>query len=464
MMNSTAKTTVRVLLCAGFGWLAGEAVSGTLLQTSPKRPDESNGGVVAGAKAEEGRDTVSEWQAFLAARNIPQGFAMSDVLDAAGMLENSRGKLVLTDSESRLGIMRQLVRCSPEDFPRLLKLVESMTDARMKRQMAEAFFAAWAQHDPQAAIEAADRIPGLSMAGLNGALKTWVEKDPRGLMVWLRDPTVYGWARMQARTNAFVYLTESDPGLAMQLATESGRAGARQGVFINWYRRDPKAAEAWIAAATADERRQMFPSWAGARSGTDPAGAWQLVLTEAPEQKQVMEVLPVVFGAWLEKDTAAAREALTKVPADMWEPKFATLTGTMLGNREAPELDRMAEKVPDKARTPFWAGVASGAVESGKSAEFAAAAFAHLPVEDSDERMDLADRITDLWVKTDARTASGWVQALPQGRTRDMAAAALAEGLILTDPGAAARWAADIRSDRMRADVQGRLTKRSPNK
>jgi hypothetical protein len=119
----------------------------------------------------------------------------------------------------------------------------------------------------------------------------------------------------------------------------------------------------------------------------------------------------------------------------------------------------MAAGLPRTAQPSFWAGAANGALESGRSIEFAAAAFSHLPADDSDDRISLAERIAKEWVKTDSPAASEWVRSLPHSRSRDMAAAALAEGLILTNHDAAVEWAADIRDEKMRLGVQKRIAK-----
>jgi hypothetical protein len=465
MMSDPGRKFVRLLCMAGLGWLAGEVVSRTVLA----RPVEQNhtstaAAALAGDKPalNHGDEAHSEWEQFLNSRGLS---SMSSATEpdqpeiAVKIPDPANGRILVEGTGNRLRLLRGILHLRLDEFPEQLKSLVSISDGRVRRQMVEAFFAAWAQHDPKAAIEAADRTPGVSMSGLNGALKTWAEKDPHGLMAWLRSSASSGWAKMQAQTTAFVYLTESDPLQAMQLAAESGKSEARRSVFINWYRRDPEAADAWMSTAPEQDRRLMFASWVQARGGNDPAGAWQLALTQAADRKQIPKVLPTVFAAWQEKDAPAARAALTKIPADVWEPSFASLAGSMLGRKEAPELDAMAASVPQTVQDSFWAGVASGSLEGDKSPEYAAAAFSHLPADDSDDRVSLADRITKRWLKIDPRAASEWVRGLSPGRTRDMAAAALAEGLILTDPDAASQWAADISNDRMRLDVQKRLSK-----
>ena len=155
----------------------------------------------------------------------------------------------------------------------------------------------------------------------------------------------------------------------------------------------------------------------------------------------------------------AARAALTNAPAEVWTPSFTGVAGTILGEGGLSGLDAVAAGIPDTAAPAFWAGAADGALDGGNGPQEAATAFARLPA-DCEDRIDLADRITKEWLRrNEPEAASRWVQSLPRDMARDFAAAALAEGLILTDPDAAAQWAADIQSERIRGDVRKRLAK-----
>jgi hypothetical protein len=52
--------------------------------------------------------------------------------------------------------------------------------------------------------------------------------------------------------------------------------------------------------------------------------------------------------------------------------------------------------------------------------------------------------VADQWAGTDTMAASTWINQLPQGRSRDEAAAKLIEKITPTDPAAAFTWAANI--------------------
>jgi hypothetical protein len=148
---------------------------------------------------------------------------------------------------------------------------------------------------------------------------------------------------------------------------------------------------------------------------------------------------------------------LQRLPPEVWQPSFATLAGSMLAAGGSPELETIAPHVPEQAQASFWAGVANGSLEGTAGPRAAAAAFSHLPPEFED-RPGLADRITQQWLRTgDEQAASEWVRSLPRDRARDFAAAALAEGIVLTDPEAAQRWAADIQDHRMQEKVLQRI-------
>jgi hypothetical protein len=359
------KPVLRLMICAAAGWLAGAVVSRTLLETEPGR-----GGTDAGSfsPAKRSRDKVvrhtdDEWQEFLSKQNVKaqQGITAADW---SGL--TSRGGPDSIDFEgpdARLGAARALAGAAKDDFPKLLKVVLLISDARVRRQVAGVFFAAWAEHDPHTAMAALSKVPRLSNAALGGVLNTWAEKDPRGMMAWLDSPDNFGWAKMQAEATAILALTERDPVLAMELTGEfkgQRRIAARGTGFNAWYRRDSEAADRWFEAATEADQRELFKEVIGTRS---------------------------------ERDPAAAASALIRLPGD------------------------------------------------------------------TEERMELAGRVTRDWLKVDPAAASEWVRSLPAGLARDFAAAALAEGLALTDPEAAALWARDIRNEKMRTDLLKRIEK-----
>jgi hypothetical protein len=457
------KSMLRVFFCAAAGWLAGEVIARTLL--APESVSEGRGGAKSNSPARDSdhnpvRRADDEWREFLAKQQVTarQGIRTADLIT---MCASTGGSPLIkcAGPDVRLDLTRALAGASKDDFPKLLEAVVMIRDARVRRQIAGVFFAAWAEHDPRAAMEAADKVPGLSMAGLNGALKTWAEKDPRELIEWLKSPDTFGWAKMQAETNAFVYLVESDPQRAMQLAAEFDEAGGREArdtVFKNWHRRDPAAADQWMATAPDHERREVFQAWIMSRMGNDPGAAWEAALTQHPDRSKIPQFLPAVFYAWQGRDAPAARGALLRVPAEIWQPSFATQIGDMLGQKQATSFEAIAAKIPEAARASFWAGAANGALNRRRDPTDAAAALAHLP-EDNEDRIDLAGRIAKDWLKSDPTAASEWVRNLPAGLSRDFAAASLAEGLVLTDPEAAALWAADIRNERIRTGVQKRI-------
>jgi hypothetical protein len=58
--------------------------------------------------------------------------------------------------------------------------------------------------------------------------------------------------------------------------------------------------------------------------------------------------------------------------------------------------------------------------------------------------------VVNSWASSDSLEASQWVSALPAGRQRDAAAAALVDTIAAADPGSAWTWATSIVSPELR--------------
>ena len=113
--------------------------------------------------------------------------------------------------------------------------------------------------------------------------------------------------------------------------------------------------------------------------------------------------------------------------------------------------------MPPALQESFRGAAIENALESLHDPAAAAAHFPHLPA-DSNERIDCADRIAKAWAGAgDFEAAASWIQSLPRDTARDFATAALAEGVHATDPQAARAWAAEIRSENIRASVLKKL-------
>lgn len=243
------KTVLRITLFAATGWLTGELISHTVLAVPatvippPRVP-----------AIEERVVQRSEWQEFL---TVHAPAAPAAPLTAAALSPKTLG----TPGEL-LAASRRLTTATLEEFPGILDSIGGIVDIRLRRQAAEAFFAAWAEKDPRAAMAAVSTYPSITTEARLGTLRAWSERDPAGLLTWLRaDTEAGGWIRVEAELSAVPFLLARIPEETMSFAVEIlPRRNLLGTAFNEWRSRDSAAADAWRAAAPPDVKKSLAKS------------------------------------------------------------------------------------------------------------------------------------------------------------------------------------------------------------
>jgi hypothetical protein len=261
-------TAIRIAIFAAVGWLAGEVISRTLLAAPAPAPAPSPR-VPALVEPVARR---SGWQEFLSTRTAPPA-AASAPLTAAEVSAAPLGKI-----DGILAISRRLTTAPLEEFPGILDAVAAISDARLRPQAAEVLFAAWAEKDPLAAFAAVSTYPVIWEPALTGTVRTWAERDPRGLIAWLRSyEGSGGWNRHEAERFATPFLVAQCPedtmalGLELRGSSVPGRRYFLSSAFVEWRERDRAAADAWSAYTPQNVRNQLAKALEEAKQPPLPA-------------------------------------------------------------------------------------------------------------------------------------------------------------------------------------------------
>lgn len=176
----------------------------------------------------------------------------------------------------------------------------AIADRDARRSALFALAQEWGRQDPQAAIRAIESVRERSQrdALLQIALQGWAQKDPVQAAEWaLARPPSH--ARVQLLATALGGLVAKDPSAAMAMlerlsATEKQRLTPN--VLMNWARREPQEAAAWLAkhgdvhmhqnalAMIASIYAERDPDEAMRWAGSLPAENAQLVMGQVVER------------------------------------------------------------------------------------------------------------------------------------------------------------------------------------
>lgn len=433
----------RLLIWSFAGWLAGTIGSRFFLTPAPAGANN----ITLPAAAEKlisvsvGENAGLEWRALLDERKA-NVFPVLTTQELTHLLTAS----IPQGSQAQLNLMRALAALPAKELPLLLPVVADGNNGAL----VEVFFAAWARHDPAAALAGLKRMSSARLPAMDGILQSWAEKDPAGLLKWARSPGIRGAAKIQAARKVFPLLAERDPVQALELARGLARPEDLQDIFRIWYRRDPAAADQWMTDISSDTRESIFDACIMARLDQDPATAWQQTLAHHPDSTTMPELLSAIFVSWGARDSRAAQAALEQIPVNLWTPELATAMGEKMGRGQTPALESFATRFPNESvRGAFWNGVLESFSSSDGNPAYAAAAFDRMPA-GINGREKYAEKITGAWVAQDPAAASAWILKLPRDSARDHAAAILAETLRKSDPEAAIAWASDIKDSAIR--------------
>ncbi|MDB6069755.1 MAG: hypothetical protein JWL81_926, partial [Verrucomicrobiales bacterium] len=265
-----------------------------------------------------------------------------------------------------------------------------------------------ATKDPQAAMAAAQSIPGDAdrLDFLRGAMAAWSLTDPRGSLDYARTHLPNGQAQSESIRVAIDSWSARDPRAAF-VWTEENLSGPLKeealGTFAqSWARTAPDKAAAWFLETGSTSQtllNNLVTGWAA----VDPAAAisWSAQLTQPGNQRVG---LVTAIGELARQNPAAAADAALPYLTDAPPSSASSIAGS------APEGARRS--IPD-----------------------------------------LPTILADIWGTSDPAAAAKWVSELPAGASRTEAASTLATVWAASDIQSAVKWSEGFSDPEMRATI-----------
>ncbi len=387
------------------------------------------------------------------------GCSLEEADRTVALLRALRGRL-LTSSQA-VEVSRRLMNL-PESH--LSKALEAMADfpgllpAGLLRVMV---FSRWGELNPEAALEAAstaklDMITGQMVP--QALAFGWMERDPRGLALWLRDHPESKMAGTLATTIGITpHLFDRETMQQLHAAVPSGyypgklelswESGAEHGDVA-------AVARKLLAKAPDDHRRdELIADAARYMANADPKAALDFVLANPdPRGKYSPRALAETASSWARQDLPAAvgwawewihRKEINNPANAVWKE---------LWERSETEIIELASGAPDESSRLH--AIEMTALQSTRDPEKSLRLIGTLPDESRFRAMALYGTIQ---ANESVTRTSEWLNTLPDGPDKDAAIRGFAPIVAREDAEAAMIWAASLDAEVPRTELVRQL-------
>ena len=387
------------------------------------------------------------------------GCSVEEADRTVALLRALRGRL-LTSTQA-VEVSRRLMNL-PESH--LAAALEAMADfpgllpAGLLRVMV---FSRWGELNPEAAMEAAstaklDMITGQMVP--QALAFGWMERDPRGLALWLRDHPESKMAGTLATTiGVSPHLFDRETMQQLHAAVPSGyypgklelawESGAEEGDVA-------AVARKLLAKAPDDHRRdELIADTARYLAGGDPKAALDFVLANPdPRGKYSPRALTESVSTWARQDLPAAAGWAWEWVRKGGDINPASGVWKELGTRSDGEIFEMVSRAPDeKSRLQ---AIEMTALHSTNDPDKSQRLIATLPDEPRFRAMELYGTIQ---ANESVTRTSEWLNTLPDGPDKDAAIRGFAPIVAKEDAESAMIWAASLDAEALRADLLRQL-------
>ncbi len=290
--------------------------------------------------------------------------------------------------------VRSFIQRDPE---LAIALLDKVPNEFGRRILVESIGSAWAESDLKAALAWANQQTEskIKNAILEGVISSWAKTDLQGAFAYAQSLPP-GDSQDSTISKVFENAAQGDQGaLAMMQSLPKGRTKdlAAKGISEFMSEDDPKAAFD-IASGIGD-----------------------LDLRTRAEEKALFQL-----NFWSRENPAAATQWMQSLPVGD--------TKDMLSE----SISRpMAKNYPQAAMD-----IATG-------------------IGDSDLRTTAQVDVVEQWSEKDPAAATQWMQSLPEGRTKDLAASAISQSMAKNDPKAAMDMATGIGDSKLRTEAQEKV-------
>lgn len=337
---------------------------------------------------------------------------------------------------------------NPDDFLRLVDLLNTVPSDDLMQPIAMAAFTRWAQTDPEAAARGADRIRSHQLKHhlAREICRIWARLDPKAALDFL-ESSEPGFARRFGPEVVFSVLAETDPQAALSSASEwknaSERSSLTSAVLQAWAATRPQ--EALTFARAAPDPRQRAELLQGALSALPKDQAWKeavaFVDIESPDDRILLKN---ILNGWSMKIEAPAAAVLALPAGAARDELLADVAmGAVLSDHKRAEA--LLDTMPDAATRETWlAALAHSHLRNGDNPRplDSLRLAAELPA--GDAQAAVFREAGSRWSEHDAPTASQWLAAQSAGPLRDAFLGEFVRGTFDTEPEAALTWAVEI--------------------
>ena len=370
--------------------------------------------------SDDGSSTVASVDANLSAEAM-RLFDSGDVAGALKTILNAPGQL--GRMEALLGFVKNL---DAEGVEAALPFIRGMGRGGDQFMSMGLMMGRYAEIDPERALAYVGKQGGMERGfGTSSILRSWAATDPRAAADYLTNNVVGsgGDDWMLRRT-------------AGSLASE-------------WAKQDPQAALVWANTLSDELKGDAMNNIVEQLTSQDPLEAAKVAMGFDGEQRE--RSLRTIADQWSRNEPEEAvkwAEALTvegktqalEEAVESWVGKDTDAAVAYMAKMDQGERDQIMKEVVEQ-----WG-------RKGAEAQPAAAEWvASQP--DGKGKVDATGEIVGQWMRTDAESASGWLNEQPEGDAKDRGIAALLrDRSVREDPEAAVAWADSITDSEMRSE------------
>jgi hypothetical protein len=372
-------------------------------------------------------------------------------------------------------VFRTIAQTDPEEAIALAERNITSSNGRVNFNTGY-LYAIWAETDPRAAATKALAIPNSQER--SGALwslaSAWAQADPAAAWDWGLTLERAGDRNAVFRNIISAVTNDGDTSQAIafldSLPPGQGRSEAMQQVASVLANSDPEEAFAFVMQHAANDRdRQAVSNVLQQWARSDPTRAFDIALNELEPGNARRNALQSVINEAANRDPALAREMLEKLEGkDLENIAYSAANALARNDREGalawaeglPEGDlkgnALSSIFSDWGREdPLQAVMYGSKIEDAKvrqrSLGNALSAWAYQDAVEAmtwavenlakeDQETLIPQSLLYQWVDQDAKAASEWVAALPEGNLRNRSVSNLVSSWANTDLVATGEW------------------------
>jgi hypothetical protein len=363
------------------------------------------------------------------------------------------------------GWKQQIASAKADSYPAMMDGAMRIGDPSMRNQVVETLLVKWLNTDRETYLQYLDQLEGSEDEG-KGAWPVLVPAFVKALpqlgeqaasapdleeaVLWMTDyyaqqnaPAALEWAKKwllgDAQESALASIagqlskTSVDQAVALAntLKTPQARSDAMANIGSELAQKDPAKALAWAQSLpNPEDKSAAIEEVMWSMSDSDPAAAAQQVKSlNDPELLQ--NIASNIAQSLAEKDPAKAVAWAEAIPAGA--AKDEAVSGALAGWAKA---DPAAALAAFQSKYPKNLDAAEGIFEqwASNAPEDAAAKVSQIP--DAAVRERAVTGVVNGWLDNgnDPQAVEQWVDALPTGKDRDVASAAIVDSISADDP------------------------------